>query len=173
MKYYAGIGSRNTPKILLPYIKILTEILYIHNYVLRSGGAKGADSMFENSLNSIPNINLNIYKDIFYSNDAEIWSFIEVLKHFPNDREKGTFNFWKPYVKGLMARNMMQVLGKNNDKRVDFVVCWTPVNYYNNSDCGGTGYAIRCALAYNIPIFNFIDYKNPKKLIYDVLKYIK
>jgi hypothetical protein len=55
----------------------------------------------------------------------------------------------------FMTRNMMQVLGKNLDTPVDFVVCWTK----NGKDIGGTGAAIRCAWDHSIPVYNLY---NPK-----------
>ena len=59
---YAGIGSRKTP------IKILKEMTKIANflnkkgYILRSGGAIGADKAFENGSGN--------KKEIFYAKDA-------------------------------------------------------------------------------------------------------
>ena len=47
MKYYAGIGSRETPVELKEKIKTVVEHLNQKNYTLRSGGAQGADSFFE------------------------------------------------------------------------------------------------------------------------------
>jgi hypothetical protein len=47
-KYYAGIGSRETPEILIPIIDDIVICLNKLNYTLRSGGASGADSFFEN-----------------------------------------------------------------------------------------------------------------------------
>lgn len=50
IRYYAGIGSRETP----PYVqKLMTEIAAVleqRNFVLRSGGANGADKAFENGV---------------------------------------------------------------------------------------------------------------------------
>lgn len=48
---------------------------------------------------------------------------------------------------------MMQILGKNLDKPVEFVVCWTK----NGKDIGGTGAAIRCALDHGIPVYNLFN----------------
>ena len=45
--FYTGIGSRKTPKTIL---KLFTEVaIYLskQGYILRSGGAKGADQAFE------------------------------------------------------------------------------------------------------------------------------
>jgi len=71
----------------------------------------------------------------------------------PNDRP-ATFDSWQPYIRGLLARNMMQILGDSGEEPVQFVVCWTSQGDYQTSEVGGTGYALRCALDYKIPIFN-------------------
>ena len=49
-----------------------------------------------------------------------------------------------------MARNSYQVLGRNLDDPVEFVICWTP----GGSGSGGTGQAIRIAKDYQIPVFD-------------------
>ena len=49
MKYFAGIGSRETPNGVKPMIEEVCSMLYKNNFVLRSGGAPGADLMFESS----------------------------------------------------------------------------------------------------------------------------
>lgn len=42
-KYYAGIGSRSTPKDILKLFESLGRYLATCNFILRSGGADGAD----------------------------------------------------------------------------------------------------------------------------------
>lgn len=145
-KYYAGIGSRQTPPEILDLMTELAAALMNKGYTLRSGGAKGADSAFEKG---------TTYKEIFRSNDAQPWAFEEVKKHMPSDRSG--FDDWKPYVKGLMARNMMQILGRDGNKPVEFVLCWAPSINYADSSSGGTGYAIRCALAHGISVYNMFE----------------
>ena len=46
-KIYAGIGSRETPKEVCIEIQGLAKTLANEGYVLRSGGATGADEAFE------------------------------------------------------------------------------------------------------------------------------
>lgn len=46
-KYYAGIGSRSTPKDILKLFESLGRYLATCNFILRSGGADGG----RNSLN--------------------------------------------------------------------------------------------------------------------------
>jgi predicted Rossmann fold nucleotide-binding protein DprA/Smf involved in DNA uptake len=50
VKYYAGIGSRETPLPLKTTISYIANYLNSQGYILRSGGAPGADNMFEKSL---------------------------------------------------------------------------------------------------------------------------
>jgi len=143
--FYAGIGSRKTPKDMLEFMTKIATILQQKGYTLRSGRAFGCDAHFERGSNGA--------KEIFLSKDALPWAFEMAKKYVPNDRPK-TFDTWDPYVRGLLARNMMQILGEDGNKPVEFVVCWTPQGDYNSSEVGGTGYALRLALDRGIPIYN-------------------
>ena len=54
-KYFAGIGSRETPQDIL---KLMTKSAYRLEqlgYVLRSGGARGADKAFELGVMNLKN----------------------------------------------------------------------------------------------------------------------
>jgi hypothetical protein len=53
MKYYTGIGSRVTPKVVLDAMEIIGNHIAIHDYALRSGGANGADAAFESGCDQI------------------------------------------------------------------------------------------------------------------------
>lgn len=150
-KFYAGIGSRRTPTDIQRVMTLMAQTLCHRGYTLRSGGASGADRAFEAGANGAA--------EIFYSKDTVPWALDEVKKYIPNDRQG--FDNWKPYTKGLLARNMMQVLGRNGDEPVEFVLCWAPSLKYEDSSSGGTGWAIRCALAHNIPVYNFFDERIP------------
>ena len=48
VNYYAGIGSRETPPDILREMEGTAHTLNGMRYVLRSGGARGADSAFQN-----------------------------------------------------------------------------------------------------------------------------
>jgi hypothetical protein len=144
---YAGIGSRKTPADVLLLMENIGRDLAGKGMTLRSGGAKGADSAFERGCDQAGGD-----KEIFLSGDAEAWAFEEAREHVPEDRPD--FDGWKPYVRGLIARNMMQVLGRDGDEPVAIVICWTPADI---KDGGGTGYAMRCAASRGIPIHNLMD----------------
>jgi len=45
--YYAGIGSRETPIKILESMRLIASVFAKHGLILRSGGAEGADTAFE------------------------------------------------------------------------------------------------------------------------------
>ncbi len=142
-KFFAGIGSRSTPLEIQDLMTRASKKLAEEGWILRSGGAKGADKAFERGA---------IQKESFASKDAEPWAFEEAKQHMPTDREG--FEAWTPHVRGLIARNMMQILGRGALEPVTFVLCWAPSTIYTDSSAGGTGWAIRCALAHKIRVHN-------------------
>ena len=150
--YYCGIGSRKSDENILILMTKLSSRLEELSWILRSGGAIGADLAFEKGVANPQN------KQIFLARDAKPWAFDLVKSFLPNDRSG--FDYWKPYIKSLLARNMMQVFGENNDSPVKFILCWTKSLKYETSEVGGTGYAIRAALKHNIPVYNILEIGN-------------
>jgi hypothetical protein len=143
--YYCGVGSRKCPKDICD---IMTEIASWHEskgFILRSGGALGADTAFELGVKD------SSKKQIFLASDPISKEAIDLaFKFHPmgnNLRYKGD------YVVKLMARNGYQVLGPDLKTPSKYVVCWTP----NADSSGGTGQAIRIARAYNIPVYDLGD----------------
>lgn len=133
MKYYAGIGSRSTPDYVLKKMTLLAKKL--ENYILRSGGAEGADSAFEKGASK---------KEIFRAEDATKEAIELSSKYHPN------WSACSEYTKKLHGRNAMIILGENLDSPVEFVVCWTK----NGTGGGGTGQALRIAKDYRIKIYD-------------------
>ena len=144
--YFAGVGSRETPIELKPIIESIVEILNKKGWILRSGGANGADIMFEflaerkeiylpwKGFNNNPSIMFG------YTKEAE-----NIARKF-----HPKFDKLSKGAQACMARNSYQILGSNLDAPVKCVICYTPTG----KATGGTGQAIRIAKAYNIPIFN-------------------
>lgn len=141
MKSYAGIGSRETPTHILELMTRTATKLTQLGYLLRSGGAVGADSAFELGVDSID------HKEIFKANDATVEAHILAEQYHPR------WDLCSEYARKLHARNCMIILGRNLDQPVNFVLCWTKDGHAT----GGTGQAIRLASAYDIPIFNLFD----------------
>lgn len=140
-KYYAGIGSRETPDDVLELMTRIGRGLMKKGYKLRSGGAKGADSAFEKG---IP----KALKEIFTANDyLPMWTQVFTQHFHPAP------HYLKEYGCKLMCRNAMQILGKDGDTPVDFVVCWTK----DGKGAGGTGQAVRIARYFGIPVFDLYN----------------
>lgn len=133
--FYAGIGSRATPIKVLQHMTALAETLSSNGYTLRSGGAKGADSAFEQG---------STHSHIYRAKDATAAAMAIAEKHHPN---------WKAcneYVRRLHGRNALIILGMKLKTPSDFCICWTP----NGKVTGGTGLGLRICETYNIPIIN-------------------
>lgn len=136
VNYYAGIGSRETPDDVLQKMTGIAHTLNGMRYVLRSGGARGADAAFFNGCGG--NVQL------FRADNATHEALLLAPKFHP------AWERCKKFDKNLHARNMMILLGRNLDTPVDFVVCWTP----GGKTVGGTGQAMRAAQFFGIPIVN-------------------
>ena len=145
---YAGIGSRSTPQWCLDQMANWGLYLEGIGYILRSGGANGADSAFE--LN-VPPAHKEIYLPWMGFNGstsdliAPSANAMEVAAEFhPN------WAACSKVARLFHARNSHQILGEHLDDPVKFVICWTP----GGEITGGTGQALRIAQAYDIPIIN-------------------
>lgn len=160
-RYYSGVGSRRTPEGMLEEFKKLGTILAHAGYILRSGGAPGADDYFE--------------KGAIASGKGEACAEIYLPWKGFNGRTSPLFKVdaaalklasqihpaWERLSQAaqkLHARNCNQVLGLTLDTPADFLVCWTPDGCNSHatrtSQTGGTGSAISLADMHKVPIFN-------------------
>ena len=156
IKYYAGIGSRETPPGIEPMIEEVAKILTKFKYILRSGGADGSDLMFEKYCDEEKEIYLP-WKG-FNKNESDLY-----LDNMDQDIVNKSYEIARNYhpswknlsdpAKKLMARNTFQILGKDLETPVSFVVCWT----LGGKISGGTGQAMRIAKSLSIPIFNLYN----------------
>lgn len=148
-KFYAGIGSRSTPKDLRSTIKEIVEILNEKGYTLRSGGADGADTFFEEYAN-----NKEIYLPWpgFNGHDSELNSVCDraydLAEQFHPAWQRLSYG-----VKKLIARNGYQILGQDLNSPVDLVICWTP----NGKVTGGTAQGIKISNHFGIKVFNLFS----------------
>jgi len=168
MKTYAGIGSRETPSETLSEMALFASYAVTASMILRSGAAPGADEAFENGCNS-PNVgekeiflpwkNFNKHPSTLFEIHPSAFTLAEGIH--PH------FKYMKRPSKLLIARNMHQVLGKNLNTPVEFVICWTKDGCeshetYTPSKTGGTGSAIALASKVGIPVYNLF---NPDRLV--------
>ena len=141
MKFYAGIGSRQTPKDVLDLMTRLAKCLAREGWTLRSGGAEGADTAFQNGARGEG-------PSFIYRPHHATPAAMELAAKFHPAWERCS-----EYAQKLHARNGFQVLGPRLDQPSKFVVCWTP----GASGSGGTGQAIRVAKAYGIDVYDLAD----------------
>jgi len=146
-RFYTGIGSRQTPSEYIKYFEELGYYLSRLGFILRSGGADGADTAFEDGCGDGE-------KEIYLP-----WPGFNGNDSLLNTPSKDAFDiaskfhpYWiglKQAVQKLHARNSHQILGQDLDSASLFVICWTNPNH------GGTNQALRIARKYDIPIYNY------------------
>ena len=154
MKYYAGIGSRQTPKPILDLMTTIAERLADDGWTLRSGHADGADRAFE--IGAGPDAEIYLPWPTFNAH----WQILGQRFIAPTQAAINLAGQIHPAwhrcsrsAKLLHARNSHQVLGQDLDSPVRFVVCWTPLDA-EGQPTGGTAQAIRLANVRGIPVFN-------------------
>lgn len=151
---YAGIGSRKTPKDVCEQMTNIASILENLGFVLRSGGAVGADKAFERGAKSA--------KVIYRPEHVSRWHLEHAKKYHP------AWSKCDDFAKRLHARNSAIILGPALDWPVKFVICWTE----DGLASGGTGQGIRIAEDLNIPVYNLNREGDPEKLM-KVLNFLK
>lgn len=156
IKYYAGIGSRETPPGIEPMIEEVAKILTKFKYILRSGAAPGADSMFEKHGTHEKEIYLpwkgfNNSESLLYLDNIDP-EMVSKARDIAKEHHPSWKNLSDP-AKKLMTRNTFQILGKDLETPASFVVCWT----LGGKISGGTGQAMRIAKSLSIPIFNLYN----------------
>lgn len=145
--YYTGVGSRKTPNNILGLMTAIAAKMNSYGYILRSGGAEGADRAFESAAGN--------NKEIFYADQATSEAKWIASKFHP------VWHKCSSFAKKLHGRNSFQVLGINLDTPSAYCICWTPdgCNSHKNRSIktGGTGTAISIAEHYGVPIVNLAD----------------
>lgn len=169
IRYYAGIGSRETPVNVMSKMSIIAKILEEKQYVLRSGGANGADTAFEMGVNSWTKKDIYLPYPEFNGRSSKKSPFIyipfgdedfdkayESIKVHPSKGKMGAS------AKNMMLRNYFQLYGIRNQPKSEFVICWTPdaangTTIKTTYETGGSGQCIRLAALENIPVYNLAN----------------
>jgi len=159
--YYTGIGSRETPANVLEQMENIAYLLAKCGYILRSGGAGGADSAFERGCDNAGGL-----KDIYipwknFNNrgwdvDAGIVPNLEAAREIVMRTHPAPHRLSQGAMK-LHSRNPYQVLGEGLANPSKFVIAYTEGGKLK----GGTATAIKLAQEYSIPVFNLGDPNRP------------
>lgn len=155
VRSYAGIGARNTPEEILDLMAGAACNLEEKGFILNSGGASGADTVFEQAVRSWQNKKIFIPWDGFNGrrNGHEVYAPSLAVQDQCLKLAGSLHPAWDRCSKGaraMHARNVRQILGPWLSSPVDFVICWTE----GGKAKGGTGQALRIAKAYDIPIID-------------------
>lgn len=163
---YTGIGSRSTPKAVCEQFTDIARRLALADWALRTGGAEGADTAFEDGA-----IKASGRRAIFLpwawfagrtSSETEVCDRAMLIASTIHP----AWNSLNEGSRKLHGRNIYQVLGKGLDRPSAFVLCWTPDGCESSETrtrvTGGTGTAIAIASIRKIPVYN---YKNANSVI--------
>jgi hypothetical protein len=153
---YAGIGSRSTPGDVLALMEALGERLGARGWVLRTGGAAGADQAFMAGAEKAGS-GLELYLPWrgFQGFEVEMpepsAEALELAARF-----HPAWGRCSDAARSLHARNGYQVLGPQLDSPASFVACWTPDGSLDGStrSAGGTGQALRIAAGLGVGVVN-------------------
>jgi hypothetical protein len=169
---YTGIGSRECPPEILDVMRRVAAHLARQGYTLRSGGADGADTAFEQGCASAGG-DMRIYlpKPGWngrrfggpYTGKVDERAFEVAARLHPG---------WaglKPFVRMLHARNVHQVMGDDLESPSEFVICWTPDGASErgetSSRTGGTGQAIRTAHEFGVKVHNIANQEHLEEVL--------
>ena len=168
-KFYAGIGSRETPEHILKIMRYLGAHLYEAGWTLRSGGAKGADQEFEKGHDMARDHAQGLsQKEIYlpwrgYQNNLSmLHPGAEPFRQWEIDFAEQNHPAWHncaPSARKMHSRTGRILLGLNHDP-AKLVICWTK----NGVTTGGTGHTIRMAKYLKIPVFNLGTAPNSAEL---------
>lgn len=167
-KHFTGVGSRQTPEPILQLMRGMSKKLCSLGWVLRSGGAEGADEYFERGwLDSNKESHTDLKAEIYLPWDnfngkkidevnylgytqrqmMDAWYIVKEVHPAPGRLTGG--------AKALHIRNIFQVLGRDLNTPSKFVVGYAPVDSKGNPK-GGTATAFRLAKDWGIPVFNLV-----------------
>lgn len=173
LKAYAGIGSRETPAAVAAFMRRLGARLGGMNFTLRSGGATGADEAFDAGAESVGGL-----REIFLPWRTFSPTTAPLLLDNMPGRDRA-YALAAQYHRGwadleeseraLMARNVLQVLGRDCKQPAGFVICFAEKSKVDREGRiydvdGGTGQAVRVAYGHGIPVFNLAQQAHMDRL---------
>lgn len=160
---YAGIGSRETPAAILLDMTEIGKDLAGSEWTLRTGGADGADTAFENGHRSKRGADaLEVYlpwngynnrhagaRNGTFVLEPEALAMAETIA----GRLHPAWHACRQGARKLHARNVAIIHGGTLLDDVNAVICWTR----DGGATGGTGMGIRLAQDRGIPVFNLFS----------------
>lgn len=153
---YCGIGSRETPRRILGMMSVLAYHLARQGWILRSGGAPGADTAFEAGHLAAMDEEAVVRPEIYlpwegFEDRDRVFGGLKEPTQRALEVASTYHPKWDDISQGaqkLHGRNAHQVLGQNVDSPAlpVFIICWTR----DGKGAGGTGQALRIARGYGV-----------------------
>lgn len=150
---FAGIGNRDLPVGVYSLLSALGTVYATQGYVLRSGGARGADNAFQEGYEAAVGRTGKIFLPRRDHTTVPKWQHQLIRVFHPNPDALRHV----PYC--LMARNCEIILGKDGNDPVEFVACWAVSEH-----SGGSAFGIRLARWAGIPVVNLCPNPEPDRL---------
>lgn len=164
---YAGIGDVNIPTNIQELMKMIGEELAHQGYVLRTGGAKGADTAFMEGCDKAKGI-----KEVFYPSDLHVNN--ETLKiakeihghweYCENKQPKQGHKYSFPVQ--AHCRNMKIINGDQLNNPVEFTIAYQDINQVT----GGTWQGIKYSQKLGIKVYNLFVEKDRNEIINIIFK---
>jgi hypothetical protein len=154
---YTGIGSRRTPSDVLALMRVIAGALARRGWVLRSGGAPGADQAFAAGAEAAGGaIELYLPWSGFAPHAEARLARPTPAAYRLAARHHPAWERLNARARALHARNAHQVLGARLDTPTALIVCWTADGSLDGRQpaAGGTGQALRIAHAHRIDVIN-------------------
>ena len=184
VKFYTGVGSRETPKDILEYIRKVGKRMAELNYIGRSGSADGADYYFElGYFDYLKDAQTNNTECLTLFNSYIPWNnfktkhgVISVDRYHSCPQQFSSYKEAKTMVStihpaynkltsgalALHTRNIYQVLGDSLDSPSKVLFCYAQPT--KTGVKGGTNTAYQLALRHNIPCYNFYKQEDIDKI---------
>lgn len=152
---YAGIGSRYTPPPVLEQMRWFGYWACKQGWLLRSGGADGADTFFEYGADMAAGATVHALKEIYlpwkgFNHHPSPLFGVSVEAKALAASVHPNWSACSFAAVQLLSRNCYQIFGPKLDDPVDLVVCWTKAA----ASAGGTAIGINLALNAGIKVIN-------------------
>lgn len=158
---YTGIGSRKISQEGYNLLREIGMILGRSQWILRSGGAEGSDSAFEEGCDIVKG-KKEVYlpwrgfrgkQGIIYRETPEMVEIIHQNHPNPGSLTRS--------ARKLIGRDYLEIMGGYEEKS-DVVIYWT------DKESGGTIYTVNLARKLGIPVYNvYLNQEKDADLIVD------
>ena len=172
-KFWTGVGSRETPKDIMELMTNISYKLGKNSWILRSGGANGADNAFEKGAwETFTEERPEIYipwdgfnqrtesMGYIVAENLPVWEESKKIASLIHPNWSACSNG----AKSLHARNIMQVLGHDLRTPSKFLICWAKPDKYGDAT-GGTRTAWMLAKGHGIKRFNLFFNEDYDRII--------